>query len=119
MVRATPAARVEPARPGARARRDSTGTRAASPGGRPGLARAADGPGAPGLTRNESQSMYFHKGNHGLSGAGPAYLYVILSNAQPEAPPAGRAAASAAAFAGPGRASPGAEAAFLLLEKQV
>ena len=101
MVRATPA--VEPARPGALALalpgRDRTAGR---------LTRAA-GPGAAGLTRNESQSMYFHKGNHGLSGAGPGYIYVILSNAQPEAPARGRAAsgrlshgALAAPAAGPG-----------------
>ena len=102
MVRATPA--VEPARPGARALERPGRDRTA--GGR--LARAA-GPGAAGLTRNESQSMYFHKGNHGLSGTGPGYIYVILSNAQPEASARGRAAtgrlshgALAAPAAGPG-----------------
>ena len=76
--------------PVARARRDCT----AAGGGR--LARAA-GPGTAtgSLTRNKSQSMYFHKGNHCLSGTGPGYIYVILSNAQPEA--SGRAASAAAA----------------------
>ena len=82
--------------PVARARRDCTAS---------GRLERATGPGTAtgSLTRNESQSMYFHKGNHGLSCAGSGYIYVILSNAQPEAPPAGLAAASAAfRVAGPG-----------------
>ena len=81
--------------PVARARRDRTA------GGR--LARAA-GPGTAtrSLTRNESQSMYFHRGNHGPNGAGPGYIYYVIP------PPLARA-----------RAPPGAEAAFSLVEKQV
>ena len=74
--------------------------------------------------------MYFHKGHHGLSCAGPGYIYVFLSNAQtarrrgPPAPWAGtglgpaarvrgpaqpeaRAAAAAAAGPGPGAVARG------------
>ena len=34
---------------------------------------------------NESQSMFFQKGNHGLWGAGPGYIHVILSLANAKA----------------------------------
>ena len=48
--------------------------------------------------------MFFHKGNHGLSGAGPGYIYVILSNLNAQA--AGTAGPGPGAT-GPGSGGPG------------
>ena len=75
--------------------------------GRRWLARAT---GAASLTRNESQSTYFHKGNDGLpvSGAGPGYIHVILPNARAASGVAqGLARASARQLGGPAGAGPG------------
>ena len=80
MVRAVPAA--EPARP-------SGWTRARDHNGRLARAAAAAAASAEAASLNESQSISFHKGNHGLSGAGPGYIHVILSNAQAAAGAAG------------------------------
>ena len=55
--------------------------------------------------------MMYYKENHDLSGAGPGYIYVILSNAQAEAP--GRAAVPVQPPPlARARAPPGAEAVF-------
>ena len=67
--------------------------------------------------------MYFHKGNHSLSGAGHCYIYVIQTLRLPLAPqgvpgpgPARAAAWRALQALAPARR---AEAAFSLVEKQV
>lgn len=98
--------------------RSGPGSQAPGPRTGPGAARAAGGPG-------ESQSRFFHKGIHGLKGAGAGYIRVILSNAQaadasgggpadrrdgwpgpPAAPGPDRAArAAAGSLPAPGRAS--------------
>lgn len=88
------------------------------PGGRRlGHGRAAPPPGPPaGRARDSesesgslarSQSVFFHRGNHGLRGPGPGYIQVILSNAaagdRSAAGAPGRPGAAAAARApGPG-----------------
>jgi hypothetical protein len=75
-----------------------------SPAARPGPGAA---PGPPPAGRDSgslarSQSVFFHRGNHGLRGPGPGYIHVILSNAAAGDRSAPGPAAARAPRAGPG-----------------